>query len=100
MFILFFHCAAGDGRNDSPGHSAQYLTYTVMEHDTGDIVAMAVVDKRGVGLKSPNMEKIGLVRVLTQVSDQGLEVEELVTDAHVQIKSMMGRCCICYLLYL
>lgn len=23
---------AGDGRNDSPGHSAKYCVYTLMEH--------------------------------------------------------------------
>lgn len=83
---------SGDGRNDSPGHSAQYLTYTLMNHDNKDIVAMAIVDKREANLKSPNMEKIGLQRALTQLTDAGLTVSELVTDAHVQIAAMMSKC--------
>ena len=89
-FSKTFFYSSGDGRNDSPGHCAQYLTYTVIEHDTKDIVAMAFVDKREVDLKSPNMEKVGLCRVLDHLAGKGLEVGELVTDAHVQIKSMMG----------
>lgn len=81
----------GDGRNDSPGHCSQYMTYTVMNHETKDILAMIVIDKREVGLKSPNMEKEGLRRALHQLKDAGLQVGELVTDAHVQIASMMSK---------
>ena len=37
-----------DGRNKSPGFSAQYCTYTVMEHNTLEILACAIVDKRQI----------------------------------------------------
>lgn len=33
----------GDGRSDSPGHSAKYGTYTFMDSDTGKIVDSIVV---------------------------------------------------------
>lgn len=33
----------GDGRNDSPGHSAKYGTYTMMESDSGKILDTDVV---------------------------------------------------------
>ena len=33
----------GDGRSDSPGHSAKYGTYTFMTADTGKIVDTTVV---------------------------------------------------------
>lgn len=63
-----------------------------MEHDTKDLVAMAIVDKREVGLKSTNMEKEGLLRVLRDVQESGLAIGELVTDAHVQIASVLSKC--------
>ncbi|XP_044181017.1 uncharacterized protein LOC122962175, partial [Acropora millepora] len=33
----------GDGRCDSPGHCAKYGTYTLMDEDTGNVVAFNVV---------------------------------------------------------
>lgn len=42
-------CLCGDGRNDSPGHSARYCVYTLMEHASKVVVDMAVVDKRETG---------------------------------------------------
>ena len=33
----------GDGRCDSPGHCAKYGTYTLMDEDSGDVVAFNVV---------------------------------------------------------
>ena len=42
-------CLCRDGRNDSPGHSARYCVYTVMEHFTNVVVDFEVVDKRETG---------------------------------------------------
>lgn len=61
-----------------------------MEHDTKDLIAMEIVDKREVGLKSPNMEKLGLQRAIASIQSDGLTIAEIVTDAHIQIASMMG----------
>ena len=33
---------SGEGRCDSPGHNAKYLTYTFLEHSVIKIVAMSV----------------------------------------------------------
>ena len=33
----------GDGRCDSPGHSAKYGTYTLMDNGSGKVVAFSVV---------------------------------------------------------
>lgn len=88
------HCIfpvfTGDGRNDSPGHSAQYCTYTVMTHDTHDIVDLVVVDKRQVDLKSTNMEKLALKTLMERLRTS-LLIKELVTDAHPQISCMMSK---------
>lgn len=69
----------------------QFCTYTTIDHDTKDIVSMVQVDKRETELKSTNMEKLGLKKTLVEVQEAGLTLSELVTDAHVQIASMMGR---------
>ncbi|XP_062594118.1 uncharacterized protein LOC134255609 [Saccostrea cucullata] len=42
----------GDGRMDSPGHSAQFCTYTFMENTTHKILHIVVMDKRMTGGKS------------------------------------------------
>ena len=46
----------GDGRNDSPGHSAKYCVYVLMEKFVNVIVDLVVVDKRGTGGGSTSME--------------------------------------------
>ena len=51
---------------------------------------MQVVDKREVDYKSTNMEKEALKRGLQSLKREKLNLKELVTDAHVQIKSFMG----------
>lgn len=81
----------GDGRNDSPGFSAQYCTYTLMNVEDCGILALAIVDKRECALKSTNMEKLGLQRAMAEVTSKDLVIKELVTDAHPQIQAMMSR---------
>lgn len=49
---------AGDGRCDSPGKSAKFCTYSMIEKDKHLILHFEVVDKREVSLKSPNMERV------------------------------------------
>ncbi|XP_069135269.1 uncharacterized protein [Argopecten irradians] len=76
---------AGDGRNDSPGHSAMYCTYTFIEYESKDIVACQIVDKRMTQLKSTLMEKEGMIRAMETVFNAGANIKEICTDAHVQI---------------
>ena len=76
---------------DSPGFSAKYCTYTVMEHDSSIILAMVFVDKRDTNLKSTNMETFGFERSLDFMIGQGLIIKEVVTDAHSVIKSIMSK---------
>ena len=76
---------------DSPGFNAQYCTYTMIEHDTKDILEMVVVDKRIVNGKSTNMEKRGFVLGIEKlIKEDDLDVTEVVTDAHVQIKALIS----------
>ena len=52
---------SGDGRNDSPGHSAQYCTCSLADMDDQAILQMNVVVREASG-KSNNMERIGFER--------------------------------------
>lgn len=60
-------------------------------------MAMAVVDKRETGNKSPNMEKQGLIRCLEELHQLGVELEEMTTDAHPQVTAYLKGIEIIYL---
>ncbi|XP_068729053.1 uncharacterized protein [Montipora capricornis] len=79
---------AGDGRNDSPGHTARYCVYTLMEESSRLIVDLEVVDKRETGGKSTAMEKLALSRLLRRLKDV-ITISHLVTDASTSIKALV-----------
>lgn len=70
----------GDGRNDSPGHSAKYCVYVLMEQFLDVIVDIEVTDKRQTGGVSTNMEVYTLKKLLERIVGK-LLVSEIVTDA-------------------
>ncbi|XP_077869193.1 uncharacterized protein LOC102806063 [Saccoglossus kowalevskii] len=82
---------AGDGRMDSPGYNAQFCTYTVMEYETLDIVAVIIIDKRETELKSTNMEKEAFKRAMDFLKEKGIKVKEVISDAHPQVTAFMKR---------
>ena len=71
--LLFF--STWDGRMDSPGHCAQYCTYTFMENDTKKIVSIITLDKREAGGKSGNLEKLGFIKSMTILGEKEVPVE-------------------------
>ena len=81
---------SGDGRCDSPGKSAKYCTYSLMDIDTGYKLHCETVDKREVGLQSPNMEKEAFVRLL-QFLQSRIWCIEIITDASFSIRREMGE---------
>lgn len=76
---------------DSPGHSVQYCSYTFMEYTTKKILCIITMDKRTTDLKSTNLEKSCFVKGLQFLLNRGLKVVEVVTDAHVQVASIMSK---------
>ena len=58
---------ARDGRCDSPGHSASYCTYSLMDVATNVVVASNVVAVTKVK-NSYSMEKEGLIRYLEKLN--------------------------------
>ena len=80
---------SGDGRCDSPGYSAKYCTYSLMDNATGLIIDNSVVQVTETGT-SVGMEKEGLQRCLTTVQERlNLKIATLATDRHIQIAAFL-----------
>lgn len=76
---------------DSPGHCAQYCTYTFMEMETKRILCIITMDKRMTEGKSTSLEKGCFEKGLKIMTDAGLNIKEVVTDAHPQIGALMSK---------
>ncbi|CAB3978544.1 Hypothetical predicted protein, partial [Paramuricea clavata] len=79
----------GDGRSDSPGFSAKYGTYVLMEQFLEVIVDLEVIDKRQTGGVSTNMEVAALKTLLERLVGN-LVVSE-VTDASTAVMALVRR---------
>lgn len=78
----------GDGRCDSPGHSAKYCNYTFMETQTGKVIDTVVVPVTEV--KNSNaMEKEGFIRILRELQNKDVNIDIVATDKHTQIRKLM-----------
>ena len=80
----------GDGRCDSPGHSAKYGTYTLMDDDTGNVVAFNVIQVSEV-TSSNAMEKEGFTRCIEFLESKDITINMIATDRHVSISSSMAK---------
>lgn len=76
---------------DSPGHCAQYCSYTMMENNTKKIVTLETMDKRKTALKSSAMEKECLIKAIESLTTKEVDIGEIVTDAHMQITALMSK---------
>ena len=76
---------------DSPGHNAQYCSYTMMDNNSKKIVSLLTLDKRQTAGKSGNLEKLGFQKTLGELRQKGCTISEVVTDAHMQISSIMSK---------
>ncbi|KAK0142690.1 hypothetical protein N1851_019380 [Merluccius polli] len=81
----------GDGRMDSPGFSAQYCTYSVMENDSKEIISIKSVDKRETARNSVIMEKEAFIRTFTELRQEVENLSEICTDAHSQIAALFTK---------
>ncbi|XP_033101507.1 uncharacterized protein LOC117104760 [Anneissia japonica] len=81
---------AGDARHDSPGHSAEFGLYTIMDTINDVIISSKTV---AVGEKDvPNsywLENEGLKRCLKELKDCKIHIDTLVTDRHSSIAKTM-----------
>ena len=79
---------AGDGRCDSPGFSAKYCTYTLMDNTSQKVVDFELVQVTEA-TSSVGMEKVGFEKVMDRIVDSPLTVTDVSTDRHVSIKKLM-----------
>ena len=78
----------GDGRCDSPGHSAKYGTYTLMDEKSNLIVEFSLVQVTEVS-SSNAMEYEGCKRSLNSVIKKRVPIRCLTTDWHTTITAKM-----------
>ncbi|KAH7944454.1 hypothetical protein HPB52_019866 [Rhipicephalus sanguineus] len=81
---------AGDGRADSPGHSAKYGTYSLIDIDRNKVLHVETVQSNETG-GSSQMELEGLKRSLQIFEANGLIIDLMVTDRHTQIKAFAAK---------
>ena len=79
---------SGDGRCDSPGHNAKYLTYSLLDQSSNRIITMSVVQVTEAK-NSNRMEKLAFTRALEDLERNCIEVIQVTTDRHVQIRKFM-----------
>uniref|UniRef100_A0A672IZZ1 THAP-type domain-containing protein n=1 Tax=Salarias fasciatus TaxID=181472 RepID=A0A672IZZ1_SALFA len=78
----------GDGRCDSPGHSAKYCTYTFLDAQSSKVVDFNVVSVTEV--KNSNaMELKGFKGTLKNIQDKEVRISTISTDRHPQIVKEM-----------
>uniref|UniRef100_A0A672G4W7 THAP-type domain-containing protein n=1 Tax=Salarias fasciatus TaxID=181472 RepID=A0A672G4W7_SALFA len=78
----------GDGRCDSPGHSAKYCTYTFLDAQSSKVVDFNVVSVTDV--KNSNaMELKGFKGTLKNIQDKEVRISTISTDRHPQIVKEM-----------
>ena len=74
---------SGDGRCDSPGFTAKYGAYTVMNTENDKILDFSLTQVSQT-TSSVAMEKLGFVNVLEKIENEGLRIRSITTDRHVQ----------------
>ncbi|XDV42435.1 hypothetical protein PO909_011101 [Leuciscus waleckii] len=79
---------AGDMRTDSPGHSARYGSYTVMDLRNKKIIDLQLVQSNEVA-GSCHMEMEGLKRSLALLEERGVTLNSIVTDRRPQIQRFL-----------
>lgn len=83
------HAFIGDGQADSPGHSAEFLSYTIMSASLGRVVSLKIVSAAEVDLKSPNMERLACARAIDELLNEEIEMEIFSSDRHPQIIALI-----------
>lgn len=79
---------SGDGRCDTPGHNAKYLTYSFLDRVTNKVIAFSLVQVTEAG-NSNRMEKIGFAKTLNDLKTKGIIPTQITTDRHSQIRKYM-----------
>lgn len=71
---------AGDSRCDSPGFTAKYSTYTMMDIDSGYILCGRLVQLGQEASSSVQMEKVGFNSCINFLLDRNIDISVIATD--------------------
>lgn len=77
----------GDGRCDSPGRNAKYMTYSMLDQETNNVISMSMTQVTEAG-NSNNMEKMGFIKVLNELKEK-IEIKQITTDRHKQVRKYL-----------
>ncbi|XP_078670415.1 uncharacterized protein LOC144910817 isoform X2 [Branchiostoma floridae x Branchiostoma belcheri] len=80
----------GDGRCDSPGYNAKYCSYSFMEEQSQYIVDFQLVQVSET-TSSQAMEKMGFLRSLEFLENEGMNIGCIATDRHVGIRAALKQ---------
>ncbi|XP_034078893.1 uncharacterized protein LOC117550588 [Gymnodraco acuticeps] len=78
----------GDGRCCSPGHTAKYGSYTLMDLTNSKVLDTQLIQSNEVS-SSNAMELEGLKRGLQKLKDEGVTIASITTDRHGSVKKYM-----------
>ena len=81
---------SGDGRCDSPGYSAKYITYSLINTERNMIVGFQVIHVSQVG-NSNRMEKYRLEIYFKKLINLNMSIASLKTDRHTQIRAFIKK---------
>ncbi|CAG2210930.1 unnamed protein product [Mytilus edulis] len=82
----------GDSRMDHCTHSCTHTcTYTLMEMETKRILCIVTMDEPMTEGKGTSLEKRCFEKGLKILTDAGLNIIEVVTDSHPQIRALMKK---------
>ncbi|CAJ0961861.1 unnamed protein product [Ranitomeya imitator] len=81
---------SGDGQCDSPGHSAKYCVYTVMDTISDKIIDFEVVQQTQC-TSSVAMENYGFKVCMDRLLNSGFKIKIFASDRHVSIRSRMRK---------
>ena len=79
---------SGDGLCDSPGYSAKYCTYSLMDSATGLILDYKLIQSSETS-SSVAMEKEGLRQSLNYLLEQDVFINTIATDRHRGVGALM-----------
>ena len=77
----------GGGRCDNPGCNAKYMTYSMLDQETNNVISMSMTQVTEAG-NSNNMEKMGFIKVLNELKEK-IEIKQITTDRHKQVKKYL-----------
>ena len=81
---------SGDAPCDSPGYSAKYGTYSLMDSAVNLILDYSLIEVSKVS-SSVAMEKDGLQHCLDKLLTQGVTIASIATDSHTNLPSLMKK---------